>query len=336
VSYSVSMIQCSNTTYTVEIGNNYQGFPRPFRYYLLSAWVCLGTHPAVAMGFNNSVVLGSIGTNRTQVSVHLIPAVSAAPSIDAHYNYTPSNVLQHLLVSVDGVGQIAQVYANDVPLALSSGGWTGPPGTFDISGLSLNTWIVTGAGSTAPGSGVGDLFVAAPASFFDLTVTANRRKFINADLTPVDLGPTATAPLGIAPQIWLTGRSGTPADFAINHGSGGSTWTASGPLAYQAAGTCVAPTPPPGATKLAMDNVIATATATLLPKNLISLRWSDDRGHSWGSPVTQDIGEAGEYRTSLQWQRLAYARDRVFEISWSVPMRTALQGCWIDVTPAQS
>ena len=70
--------------------------------------------------------------------------------------------------------------------------------------------------------------------------------------------------------------------------------------------------------------------------NLISLRWSDDRGHSWCSPVTQDIGEAGEYRTSLQWQRLAYARDRCFEISWSVPMKTSLQGCFVDVTPAQS
>jgi hypothetical protein len=72
------------------------------------------------------------------------------------------------------------------------------------------------------------------------------------------------------------------------------------------------------------------------PRNLISLRWSDDRGHSWGNPVAQAIGQAGEYLTSLQWQRLAYARDRVFELSWSVPMHTTLQGAWIDVTPAQS
>lgn len=91
-----------------------------------------------------------------------------------------------------------------------------------------------------------------------------------------------------------------------------------------------------GGARLALDNLTVTAQQTLLEKNLISLRWSDDRGHSWGSWVTQDIGEAGEYRTSLQWQRLAYARDRCFEISWSVPMRTALQGCWVDVTPAQS
>lgn len=70
--------------------------------------------------------------------------------------------------------------------------------------------------------------------------------------------------------------------------------------------------------------------------NLISLRWSDDRGHSWSSPVTQSMGNPGEYRTSVQYQRLGMARDRVFEISWSTPFKTALQGAWIDVTPAQS
>lgn len=87
--------------------------------------------------------------------------------------------------------------------------------------------------------------------------------------------------------------------------------------------------------KLALDDVVCVTIPTL-ERNLISLRWSDDRGRSYGSPVTQPMGEQGEYRTSLQWQRLAYARDRVFEVSWSVACRTALQGCWIDVTPAGS
>jgi hypothetical protein len=85
------------------------------------------------------------------------------------------------------------------------------------------------------------------------------------------------------------------------------------------------------------QTTVTTVESLAIPaRNLISLRWSDDRGHSWGNPVTQSIGQAGEYLTSLQWQRLAYARDRVFELSWSVPMKTALQGAWIDATPAQS
>jgi hypothetical protein len=68
----------------------------------------------------------------------------------------------------------------------------------------------------------------------------------------------------------------------------------------------------------------------------ISLSWSDDRAHSFGNPVAQSIGDVGEYRTSLQWQRLGVARDRVFRLEWSVPMKTALLGCFVEATPAQS
>lgn len=68
----------------------------------------------------------------------------------------------------------------------------------------------------------------------------------------------------------------------------------------------------------------------------IALRWSNDRGASWGMPVTADLGAIGKYATSIQWQRLGYARDRVFELSWSAPVRTALNGAWIDVTRART
>jgi hypothetical protein len=66
------------------------------------------------------------------------------------------------------------------------------------------------------------------------------------------------------------------------------------------------------------------------------LRWSDDRGHTWSSPVIQSMGASGEYLKSLQWQRTGMSRDRVFEIGWSAAQRTALLGAWLDVTPAGS
>jgi hypothetical protein len=69
---------------------------------------------------------------------------------------------------------------------------------------------------------------------------------------------------------------------------------------------------------------------------LLSLRWSDDRGHTYGNPVTQFAGATGAYLTSLQWQRLGMARDRVFEISWSIAGFRALQGAWIDAKPGVS
>lgn len=62
----------------------------------------------------------------------------------------------------------------------------------------------------------------------------------------------------------------------------------------------------------------------------VFLRWSDTRGVSWGNAVKRSLGREGEYITSVQWQRLGMARDRVFEISWSSPVKTALLGAWVE------
>lgn len=72
------------------------------------------------------------------------------------------------------------------------------------------------------------------------------------------------------------------------------------------------------------------------PPALLSLRWSDTRGNSWGNPVIQGLGQGGEYLTQPQWNRLGLARDRVFELSWSVAVKTALNGAFIDVLPLGS
>jgi hypothetical protein len=63
----------------------------------------------------------------------------------------------------------------------------------------------------------------------------------------------------------------------------------------------------------------------------ISLRWSDTRGATFGNPVMRSMGATGEYYVSPQWRRLGFARDRVFELSWSEPLRTALSGAFIEL-----
>jgi len=68
-----------------------------------------------------------------------------------------------------------------------------------------------------------------------------------------------------------------------------------------------------------------------LPMPVVSLRWSDDRGASFGNPVTMPLGQAGQYQTSIQYWGLGAARDRVFELSWSAPVKTALNGAWVDM-----
>lgn len=69
---------------------------------------------------------------------------------------------------------------------------------------------------------------------------------------------------------------------------------------------------------------------------LIYLSWSDDRGVSFGNPVAAGLGAAGEYRTSVQWNRLGMARSRVFALETSAPMDVALLGAWVDAAKADS
>ena len=61
----------------------------------------------------------------------------------------------------------------------------------------------------------------------DLTNTTTRRKFINADLTPVDLGSDGATPTGTAPTVYFTGG---PSDFATNLGTGGAFSVGAGSL----------------------------------------------------------------------------------------------------------
>jgi hypothetical protein len=68
----------------------------------------------------------------------------------------------------------------------------------------------------------------------------------------------------------------------------------------------------------------------------VFLSWSDDRGHSFSNPVGQDLGETGDYVSSVNYQRLGLGRDRIFRVFWSTPYLTCLQGCYLEVTPAAS
>jgi len=63
----------------------------------------------------------------------------------------------------------------------------------------------------------------------------------------------------------------------------------------------------------------------------LTLRWSDDRGVSFGNGLQQSLGLSGQYRTVPSWSRLGFARDRVFELSWTAAAATALNGAWIQV-----
>jgi hypothetical protein len=52
----------------------------------------------------------------------------------------------------------------------------------------------------------------------------------------------------------------------------------------------------------------------------MSLRWSDDGGHTWSDYYIRDCGQAGKFHTRVRWLRLGRARDRIFEIQCSDPI----------------
>ncbi len=66
----------------------------------------------------------------------------------------------------------------------------------------------------------------------------------------------------------------------------------------------------------------------------IGLRWSDTGGADWSEIVYQSLGFQGEFQTNVQWSRLGMGRRRVFELRWTAPVKTALNGAYIDVVKA--
>lgn len=82
------------------------------------------------------------------------------------------------------------------------------------------------------------------------------------------------------------------------------------------------------------DMQVGDTTAATGPE--VRLRWSDTRGRSWGNYITGSLGAIGEFLTCIQFQRLGMARDRVFELSWSDPQDTALNGAYIDMKTAKT
>ncbi|WP_186142276.1 packaged DNA stabilization protein [Burkholderia gladioli] len=65
----------------------------------------------------------------------------------------------------------------------------------------------------------------------------------------------------------------------------------------------------------------------------VYLRWSDTKGKTWSNPIASDLGPLGDYLRSVQFQRLGMARDRVFELFWSAPIKTALNGAFLNAQP---
>lgn len=68
----------------------------------------------------------------------------------------------------------------------------------------------------------------------------------------------------------------------------------------------------------------------------VSLSISNDKGVTYGNPLTQSMGKTGEYLTTISWNRLGQGRDQVFKLQWSANTNTALNGGFIERKAART
>lgn len=71
----------------------------------------------------------------------------------------------------------------------------------------------------------------------------------------------------------------------------------------------------------------------------IMLRWSDDGGHTWSNERWVSMGKVGEYFRRAIYRRLGMTlklRDRVYEISGTDPVKIAIMGAELYVTPTNA
>ena len=71
----------------------------------------------------------------------------------------------------------------------------------------------------------------------------------------------------------------------------------------------------------------------------VMLRWSDDGGHTWSNEHWRSMGSVGEYGYRTIWRRLGMTlklRDRVYEVSGTDPVKIAIMGAELYVTPTNA
>jgi len=71
----------------------------------------------------------------------------------------------------------------------------------------------------------------------------------------------------------------------------------------------------------------------------VSLRWSDDGGHTWSNEHWVSMGKIGEYGTRVIWRRLGMTmklRDRVYEVSGTDPVKIAIMGAELFASPTNA
>lgn len=66
------------------------------------------------------------------------------------------------------------------------------------------------------------------------------------------------------------------------------------------------------------------------------LQWSNDGGHTWSNERWAPIGKIGAYKNRVKWNRLGQARDRVYRVRISDPVKRTLISAQIEIEEGAS
>jgi hypothetical protein len=75
------------------------------------------------------------------------------------------------------------------------------------------------------------------------------------------------------------------------------------------------------------------------PSPKVMLRWSDDGGHTWSNEHWKYMGAIGQYYYRTIWRRLGMTvklRDRVYEVSGTDPVKIAIMGAELIMSPTNA
>lgn len=162
-----------------------------------------------------------IGFFQVQVTIwDSVPAIIQQVTSNIHTSWATDDLWHHLLFARNGA--TANLYIDDVDDKLTHS----PTGAGNASNDSAIGWFTGMAFNDTFGlDGCISNVYQNHQEYLDITVEANRRKFIDAAGLPVDPGPLGNGPTGSAPEIWLpdglaTANAGSEGNYALVSGGG--------------------------------------------------------------------------------------------------------------------
>ena len=87
------------------------------------------------------------------------------------------------------------------------------------------------------------------------------------------------------------------------------------------------------------DFLIDENDIAINPQPVVLLRWSDDGGHTWSNYHGKDMGTTGQTGKRVIWRRLGMTmklRDRVYELSGTDPIKIAIMGAELILSPTNA